>query len=128
MWLRKLFDSVVRSALYFGSFNPPHIGHEGILRYLKECGDFDDICVVLSPQNPLKDKRLLLDEGERCKMVKAWIGTLPFVRCSTIEFEMEKPSYTYLTMRRFRLEQPEQLLIAHTVTTFHRTMEKKMHL
>ena len=77
------------------------------MHYLHAHCDFDTICVVLSPQNPLKEKKLLLDEEKRCEMVKAWVDTIPFAQCSTIEFDMPRPSYTYLTLRRFRELQPE---------------------
>lgn len=53
----------------------------------------------------------MLEDEERCKMVKVWVDSLSFAELSTLEFEMEKPSYTYLTMRRFRKEQPETLFV-----------------
>ncbi len=96
----------VSTALYFGSFNPPHKGHEGILQELHSRYAFDEICLVLSPQNPMKGKSDLSEEI-RLDMVRHWTDSLPFVHCSDIEFEMERPSYTYLTLRRFREKFPE---------------------
>ena len=97
----------MKTALYFGSFNPPHCGHAAIARYLREQAGFMDVRIVLSPQNPLKDKKLLLSDAERIAMVKAWTDAVPYLSLCTLEFEMERPSYTYLTLRRLRLQEAE---------------------
>ncbi|MBO4281962.1 MAG: nicotinate (nicotinamide) nucleotide adenylyltransferase [Bacteroidales bacterium] len=94
-------------ALYFGSFYPPHKGHAAIADYLHKCGDFDAVRVVLSPCNPFKQNTFLLDDAERVALVRAWTDTCPYLRLSTLEFEMERPSYTYLTLRRIRAEEPD---------------------
>lgn len=98
----------MRTALYFGSFNPPHCGHAAIARYLHEEAGFPDVRIVLSPQNPLKDKNMLLEDAGRIALVRAWTDTLPYLSLCTLEFEMERPSYTYLTLRRLRRDEPER--------------------
>lgn len=94
-------------ALYFGSFNPPHCGHAAIAEYLHGDAGFSEVWIVLSPQNPLKDPEMLLDEGERLGMLQAWVSEKPYLHLCTVELEMERPSYTYLTLRRLRKECPQ---------------------
>lgn len=95
----------MRTALYFGSFNPPHCGHAAIARYLHECAHFPEVRIVLSPQNPLKDKTILLEDNARMAMVKAWTDSQDYLSLCALEFEMERPSYTYLTLRRLRQQE-----------------------
>lgn len=97
----------MKTALYFGSFNPPHCGHAAIARYLHEQAGFMDVRIVLSPQNPLKDKNILLSDAERIAMVKAWTDAVPYLSLCTLEFEMERPSYTYLTLRKMRKQETD---------------------
>ena len=94
-------------ALYFGSFNPPHCGHAAIAEYLHREARFDQVWIVLSPQNPLKDPETLLDETARLGMLHAWMDGTPYLRLCTVELEMARPSYTYLTLRRLREENPQ---------------------
>ena len=93
-------------ALYFGSFNPPHCGHAAIAEYLHRKAGYDEVWIVLSPQNPFKEKQPQEIEGLRLSMGRQWVGTVPYLHLCTIEFEMERPSYTYLTLRRLRATEP----------------------
>lgn len=97
----------MRTALYFGSFYPPHKGHAAIAAYVHSCGDFDAVRVVLSPCNPFKQNAFQLTDAERIALVRAWTDSCPYLQLSTLEFEMARPSYTYLTLRRIRAEEPE---------------------
>ena len=94
-------------ALYFGSFNPPHCGHAAIAEHLYRKAGFDEVRIVLSPQNPLKERQSEGSEELRLEMVRQWVETVPYLRLCTLEFEMERPSYTYLTLRRLREMEPQ---------------------
>lgn len=86
--------------LYFGSFNPIHYGHISIAkRMLSEVG-FDEVWLVVSPQNPLKESVELASNGDRLAMVDLAIGdlNLPIKSCD-VEFELPNPSYTIDTLR-----------------------------
>jgi nicotinate-nucleotide adenylyltransferase len=93
--------------LYFGSFNPVHNGHTAIAEYMYRQFGFDEIWFVVSPSNPLKKEEDLLDEHTRFELVKAAIKNKKYFLASDIEFQMEKPSYTYLTLRKIHTEYPQ---------------------
>lgn len=84
--------------LYFGSFNPIHIGHLAIANYIVEYGGIDELWFVVSPQNPFKQKKQLLDDYQRLELVNLAIdGDYRFKACD-IEFRLTKPSYTINTL------------------------------
>ncbi|MFA7081536.1 MAG: nicotinate (nicotinamide) nucleotide adenylyltransferase [Bacteroidales bacterium] len=91
-----------RIGLLFGSFNPIHIGHLIIANYIVENTNINKIWFVLSPLNPLKNTKDLLDDNLRYKLVELAIKTNKNFKASNIEFEMEKPSYTIKTLRNLR--------------------------
>ena len=93
--------------LYFGSFNPVHKGHIAIAEYMYQQFEFDKIWWVVSPSNPLKKETDLLDEHTRFQLVKLAIKDKKQFVASDIEFQMEKPSYTYLTLRKIQKEYPQ---------------------
>jgi len=84
----------MQTGLYFGSFNPVHIGHMAIANYLVEYTDLDQLWFIVSPQNPLKKKETLLEDFERYDLVELAIGNDDRFRVSDIEFRLPKPSYT----------------------------------
>jgi nicotinate-nucleotide adenylyltransferase len=84
--------------LYFGSFNPIHIGHMAIAGYLTEFAGLDQIWFVVSPHNPLKPKSSLLDDHQRLHMVNLSIGDNLKFKASDIEFKFPLPSYTIDTL------------------------------
>ena len=98
----------MEAALYFGSFNPPHCGHAAIADFLYRKAGFGEVWIVPSPQNPFKEKQLSEIEELRLSMVREWVGCYPYLSLCTLEFEMERPSYTYLTLRRLRDMEPER--------------------
>jgi nicotinate-nucleotide adenylyltransferase len=93
--------------LYFGSFNPIHNGHLAIAQYMYENYHFDAVCFVVSPANPLKNNAILLNEHKRLELVRIAIEDKNYMLASDIEFDMEKPSYTYLTLRKICSEFPK---------------------
>jgi len=88
----------MKIGLFFGSFNPVHIGHLAIANYMAEYTDLGQIWFVVSPHNPLKRKDTLLDDNFRLEMVDLAIGNDPRFRVSDIEFRMPKPSFTSDTL------------------------------
>lgn len=96
-----------KSALFFGSFNPLHIGHLAILRYVCTQCDADRVTLVVSPQNPLKGESEVsaLERLAAAKEVIAKSGLSAEV--SDVEFHLERPLYTINTLRHLRKEEPE---------------------
>lgn len=84
--------------LFFGSFNPIHIGHLIIANTIAQNSDLDLVQFVVSPQNPFKKKSTLAHEYDRYEMVDLAIQGIDHLSASDIEFRMPKPSYTVDTM------------------------------
>lgn len=88
----------MKVGLYFGSFNPIHIGHMAIANYFAEFAGLNQVWFVVSPQNPLKNKNSLLPDYQRLEMVRLAIDDDPRFVVSNIEFGLPKPSYTVNTL------------------------------
>lgn len=88
----------MKIGLFFGSFNPIHIGHLIIGNTMAERGDIDQVWYVISPQNPFKKRSSLLHEFDRLHMVRLAISDNPKLNATDIEFNMPKPSYTIDTL------------------------------
>ncbi len=84
--------------LFFGSFNPIHIGHLIIANHLVEHSAMDELWLVVTPQNPFKEKQSLLDNYLRLEMVNLAIEEYPKLRASNIEFQLPQPNYTVNTL------------------------------
>ena len=93
--------------LYFGTFNPIHIGHLIIANHFVNHPDLDQVWMVVTPQNPLKDKNTLLADYHRMAMVRVAVEDNPKLRASDIEFKLEKPSYTVNTLAHLQERYPE---------------------
>jgi nicotinate-nucleotide adenylyltransferase len=87
-----------KTGLFFGSFNPIHNGHLMLAKYILNEYDLNEIWFVVSPQNPLKDKKTLLGEHHRLQMVRIATEEEPKFKVSDIEFKLDKPSYTINTL------------------------------
>jgi len=88
----------LKIGLYFGSYNPIHIGHLAIANYIVEFTDIDQLWFVVSPQNPFKKKENLLADYHRLELVTRAIDNDERFRASNIEFNLPKPSYTIDTL------------------------------
>lgn len=84
--------------LFFGSFNPVHIGHMAIANYIICNTNLDEVWMVVSPQNPFKNKSQLLDQQQRLALINIAIDDYPKIKSSNIEFGLTQPSYTINTM------------------------------
>ena len=97
----------MKIGLYFGSFNPIHIGHLIIANHILNETDTEKIWFVVSPQNPLKESRTLLNEFDRLHLIRLAIQEDVRVKCSDIEFNLPKPSYTINTLTFLSEKYPE---------------------
>ena len=93
--------------LFFGSFNPIHIGHLILGNYILESSDMEELWFVVSPQNPFKDKKSLLNDHNRLDMVQLAVKNYPKMRASNVEFSLPKPSYTIDTLTYLKEKYPQ---------------------
>jgi len=93
--------------LFFGSFNPIHIGHLILGNYILENSDMEELWFVVSPQNPFKDKKSLLKDHNRLDMVQLAIKNYPKMRASNVEFSLPTPSYTIDTLTYLQEKYPD---------------------
>ena len=84
--------------LYFGTFNPIHIGHLVIANHMVEFSDLDEVWFVVTPQSPFKTKKTLLDNYHRFEMVYEATKDYPKLSPSKIEFDLPQPNYTVNTL------------------------------
>ena len=84
--------------LYFGTFNPIHVGHMVIASYMSEHTGLDQVWFVVTPQNPLKNKKSLLQDSHRLALVREAVDESPNLKASDIEFGLSKPNYTTNTL------------------------------
>ncbi|MBO5854002.1 MAG: nicotinate-nucleotide adenylyltransferase [Bacteroidales bacterium] len=92
--------------LFFGSFNPVHNGHLMLANYIVEYTDLDSVWFVVSPQNPFKDKKSLLEDHHRRDMLEMAVKNDERFEVCDIEFYMPKPSYTIDTLVRLSERYP----------------------
>lgn len=84
--------------LFFGTFNPIHIGHLVIANHMVEFSDLDEVLFVITPQSPFKTKQTLLEDHHRYQMVYEAVQDYPKLKPSTIEFDLPQPNYTVDTL------------------------------
>lgn len=102
----------MKVGLFFGSFNPIHIGHLVIAGYMLEFTDIEELWFVVSPHNPLKDIKDLADDEQRLKMVElATENHLPKMQVCSIEMDLPKPSYTIDTLKILKEKHPEKSFV-----------------
>lgn len=97
----------MKVGLFFGSFNPVHVGHMVLANYMLEYTDLERIWFVVSPHNPLKPKSTLLDEKQRFHLVNLAIGDNTKLKASNIEFKLPQPSYTINTLTYLKEKFPK---------------------
>ena len=91
--------SVQHVGLYFGSFNPVHIGHVSLARWVLEHTNLQEVWMVISPQNPFKVNQTLYPNEERFNWVQMAVEDMPGMVACNVEFFMPQPSYTVDTLR-----------------------------
>ena len=97
----------MKIGLYFGSFNPVHVGHLIIANHGVNETDLNQVWFVVSPQNPFKQSASLLNEYHRLHLIKSAIDGENNLRATSVEFNMPKPSYTVDTLAYLKEKHPE---------------------
>lgn len=114
----------MRVGLFFGSFNPVHVGHLIIANTIVEQTGLDRVWFVVSPQNPFKEKKTLLPEFDRYDMVKLAIEGNGKLDVSDIEFTLPQPSYTIDTLTHLKEKFPSYdfsiIMGGDNLTNFHK--------
>ena len=114
----------MKVGLFFGSFNPIHVGHLIIANYMATHTDLREVWLVVSPQNPHKQKQSLARDYDRLHLVQLAIGDNPRLRASNIEFGLPKPSYTVDTLTYLREKYPSKEFVlimgGDNLGTFHK--------
>ena len=102
---------MAKVGIFGGSFNPVHFGHVGLAKWVIEHTDLDELWLMVSPNNPLKDAKILAPEQERLEGVREAIKDIPGLVASDFEFHLPRPSYTANTLRELQRAYPQ-----HTFT------------
>ncbi len=99
----------MKIGLFFGSFNPIHIGHLIIANYMANHTELDQVWLMVSPHNPLKNKSDLINAYDRLEMAKLATEEAENIRVSDIEFRLPQPSYTIDTLAHLKEKYPEHV-------------------
>lgn len=114
----------MKVGLFFGSFNPVHTGHMIIANHLAAWTDLDQVWLVVTPQNPFKQRQNLAADYDRLHMVHLAIGNNLHLRACDIEFRLPKPSYTVDTLAHLREKYPDHeftlIMGGDNIRSFHK--------
>ncbi|GHT01832.1 putative nicotinate-nucleotide adenylyltransferase [Bacteroidia bacterium] len=114
----------MKIGIFPGSFNPVHNGHLTIANYLAEYEGYDEIWFMITPQNPIKSKKDLLDQKIRLKLIEESIKGYEKFKINTMEWDMPQPSYTVNTLQKLRVTHPtdqfELIIGTDNWAMFHR--------
>ncbi len=110
--------------LFFGTYNPIHVGHLVIANHLANYTELDEVWLVVSPQNPLKKKDSLLQDYHRLALVRVAIEDNPRLKASDIEFSLPIPSFTSNTLAHINERYPDYsfalIMGEDNLRTFHK--------
>lgn len=114
----------MKVGLYFGSFNPVHIGHMIIANHMINFSDLNQLWMVVSPHNPFKKKSSLANDYDRLHLVHLAIAGNSHIQASNIEFSLPKPSYTIDTLTYLKEKYPNYefalIMGGDNLATFHK--------
>ncbi len=96
-----------KTGLYFGSYNPVHVGHLALANFIAENLHLDEIWFVVSPHNPFKDSSVLIEAEHRINMLNIATNDYPKFKVCDIELQLPKPSYTYKTIIEINRQYPD---------------------
>lgn len=100
-----------KTGLFFGTFNPIHIGHLIVAQFFLNETDLDEIWFVITPKSPFKQKEKITDDRQRLYMVQLAIEGVDGLRASDVEFGMPKPNYTVKTLEKLRALYPDRSFV-----------------
>ncbi len=110
--------------LYFGTYNPVHVGHMIIGQFIYENSNAKELWYVVSPQNPFKKNQTILDDRQRLHMVNLAINDPYHIKTSDIEFNLPKPSYTAVTLAHLSEKYPDKkfaiIMGSDNLVNFHK--------
>ena len=113
-----------KTGLFFGSFNPVHLGHLMIANYMVEYTDLGQVWFIVSPHNPLKEKSTLLADHHRLYMANLAVEDEPRFQASNIEFHLPQPSFTIDTLTCLGEKYPGRQFVlvagSDTLPTLHK--------
>lgn len=98
----------IKTGIYGGSFNPIHNGHIAIARKMTELAGLDEVWLVVSPQNPLKERGDLLNDRLRLEMTRMALVPYPKLKASDFEFALPRPSYMWNTLQALFAAHPDR--------------------
>ena len=102
---------MIRTGLFGGSFNPIHNGHISLALQLKEQAGLDEVWLMVSPQNPLKQAGDLLDDEKRLQMARLAVEHVAGIVVSDYEMHLSKPSYTWNTLQALSKDYPDRQFV-----------------
>ncbi len=113
-----------KTGLFFGSFNPVHIGHLIIANHIVEHTHLDEVWLVITPHNPHKIKSSLLNDIHRLTMVRVALENYPKLKACKVEFELPQPNYTINTLTVLQEKYPQRkfylLMGQDNLASFHK--------
>lgn len=114
----------MKIGLYFGTFNPIHVGHLVIANHMAEYSGLDQIWMVVTPHNPLKEKNTLLDDYQRLHLVHLATEDYQKIKPSDFEFKLSQPNYTINTLAHLQDKFPKNefslIMGEDNLKTFHK--------
>ena len=112
----------MKVGLYFGTFNPIHVGHLAIANHMAEHSELDKIWMVITPHNPFKKKSSLLSNHHRYRLVDIALEHYDKIKPSKIEFDLPQPNYTVNTLAVLEEKHPEHefcLIMGEDLSLIH---------
>ena len=99
---------MIRTGIFGGSFNPIHKGHISLAQQLRKRAGLDEVWLMVSPENPLKQSADLLDDNLRMKMARMALEGVEGIVASDYEMHLPKPSYTWNTLQKLSKDYPDR--------------------
>lgn len=99
--------TIKRIAIFGGSYNPVHNAHIQVGKYVAEKKGVDEVWIMLSPQNPFKAGKFMLDDNVRLRLLQESFANVANLKVSEFELHLPRPSYTYKTLEHLKQQYPD---------------------